>query len=171
MLPIILTRKDFGDLTYIRPNNGDLIDARKPEHMGDRTSTVQCEHELFLDHPQAPKSLDLLVLPDGIVITKPFENLPSPHNQVVPKTNIYEAVQTLAPAPAKVLRVMTTGRNPGRRDSIASRETILMAELRSNSEHIEYLMRARGLTSSIIVMCIIFCNTVLVNKLHGHMLF
>lgn len=41
---------------------------------------------------------------------------------------ICEALQTLAPAPAKVLRVMITGRNPGRRDNIASRETMLIAE-------------------------------------------
>lgn len=43
---------------------------------------------------------------------------------------ICEALQTLAPAPAKVLRVIITGRNPGRRDNIAPRETMLIAELK-----------------------------------------
>lgn len=87
---------------------------------------------------------------------------------------ICEALQTLAPAPAKVLRVITTGRNPGRRDNIAPRETMLIAEFKDKSKRVEYFMqalKARGLTSSVKVMCIIFCNTIVVDKLHGHMLF
>lgn len=83
-LPLrVLTRKDFGDLTYIRPNSGDLIDAREPEHMGDRTSTVHNVGMNYFWITHKPKILDLLVLPDGIVITKPFEHLPSSHYQII----------------------------------------------------------------------------------------
>lgn len=68
---------------------------------------------------------------------------------------------------------MTTGRNPGRRDNIAPRETILIAKLKNKSKCIEHFVRApraRELTSSIIVVCVVFCNTIVVDNLHGHML-
>lgn len=51
---------------------------------------------------------------------------------------------------------------------------MLIAEFKDKSKRVEYFtqaLRAQGLTSSVKVMCIIFCNTIVVDKLHGHMLF
>lgn len=65
--------------------------------------------------------------------------------------------------------MITTGRKPGRRDSMASRETTLMAEYKNRGKSTKCLIgfpMPGELTTSIKVMRVVFCYSVIMDKLH-----